>query len=111
MGNKKVLEFKNTEKILDWDNCSFQIGRSPSKKLRIFVRGHQHRYSDYKKKIVRPTFLLTIDVSSISAPVENKYEIGPERKNLKSLHFKQYSRYVFQLDDSYWICEWKKDYE
>ena len=107
---KKIIQFKDTEKTFDWDNCSFQIARSPAKKLRIFIRGHQHRYSDYKKKIVKPTFLLTIDVNSISTPTEDKYQIGAERKDLKSLHFRQYSRYVFQLDNRYWIWEWKKNY-
>ena len=59
---------------------------------------------------MRPTFLLTIDVNSISTPTEDNYQIGPERKDLKSLHFRQYSRFVFRLDNSYWIWEWKKNY-
>ncbi len=109
-GCKKIVEFKDVEKTFDWDNCSFQVTRSPLKNLRVFIRGHQYRYSDYKKKIVRPTFLLTIDINSISTPTEDKYQIGPERKDLKSLHFRKYSRYVFQLDNSYWIWEWKKSY-
>ena len=111
VGNNKIVEFKNTETIFDWDNCSVQIARSPLKKLRIFIRGHAYRYSHYNKKVVRPTFLLSIDIDSITPPIEDDYQIGSERKNLKSLHYKQYRRYVFELDNKYWIWEWKKNYD
>ncbi len=92
IGNKKSVEFKNAEKIFDWDNCTVQIARSPLKKLRIFIRGHAHRYSDYNKKIVRPTFLLSIDIDSITPPAEDEYQIGLERKDLKSLHYRPFRR-------------------
>ena len=107
-GNKRIVEFEGP-KIFNWDNCSIRISKSPFKKFRMFVRGHQHRYSEYNKKIVRPTFLLIIDIDSISLPYQEPYHIGSERKDLKSIQYKSYPRYVFRLD-SYWIWEWKKKY-
>src|SRR5206468_7734042 len=86
------------------------MAHSPIKKLRIFIRGHENKYSDYNKKIVRPTFLLVIDVDTIAVPEEQDYQIGSERKDLKTLHSRTFSRYVFQLDNDYWIWEWKKNY-
>jgi hypothetical protein len=109
VGGNKIMEFKKT-KIFDWDNCSIRISRSPVKKLRLFIRGHQHKYSEYNKKIVRPTFLLIIDVNSVSKPYEESYKIGSERKHLKSLQSRNYPRFVFRLDNGYWIWEWKKKY-
>lgn len=108
IGDKKIVEFEKT-KIFNWDNCSIQISRSPVKKFRMFVRGHQHKYSEYNKKIVRPTFLLIIDIDSITTPYEELYQIGSDRKDLKSLQRRSYPRYVFRLD-GYWIWEWKKKY-
>ncbi len=110
VGNKKIVEFRSTEKIFDWDNCSIQITRSPLKQLRIFIRGQAHRYSDYHKMIVKPIFFLSIDIDSITPPTEDEYQIGMERKDLKSLHSRHFRRYVFALDGRYWIWEWKKDY-
>jgi hypothetical protein len=75
----------------------------------MFIRGHQHKYSEYNKKIVRPTFLLIIDIDRISTPFEELYQIGSDRKDLKSLQWKTYPRYVFRID-GYWIWEWTKKY-
>lgn len=108
INNRKVVEFEE-KKTFDWDNCNIRISRSPVKKLRMFIRGHQHKYSEYNKKIVRPTFLLIIDVDSISALYEEPYQIGSDRNDLKSLQSKTFPRYVFRIDD-YWIWEWKKKY-
>jgi hypothetical protein len=111
VGKKRFVKLKNEAKTFDWDNCTVQISRSPLKKLRLFVRGHSHRYSDYKEKIVRPTFFLTIDIDSITQPTESEYQVGIERKELRSLHHKRYRRYVFGLDNRYWIWEWSKNYD
>lgn len=108
INDRKVVEFEKT-KIFNWDNCNIRISPSPVKNLRMYIRGHQHRYSEYNKKIVRPTFLLIIDIDSISRPYEDLYQIGSDRKDLKSLQSKTYPRYVFRMDD-YWIWEWKKKY-
>lgn len=108
--NRKRVIFKNSSRTFDWDNCTVQLTYSKIKKLRILIRGHEHKYSKYRKKIVRPTFLLSVDIDSISPLNEDYYKIGDARKNLKSLHSKEYPRYVFQLDNRYWIWEWKKDY-
>jgi hypothetical protein len=107
-GKKKIVEFEGP-KIFNWDNCSIRISKSHSKKFRMFVRGSQHRYSKYIKKIVRPMFLLIVDVDSISSPYEELYHIGSDRKDLKSIQWKNYPRYVFRLDN-YWIWEWKRKY-
>ncbi len=114
VGHNKFVELKSEEnevKVFDWDNCSVQMARSPIRKLRLFVRGHVYRYSDYNKKIVRPTFLLSIDIDSIAPPTEDEYQIGSERKDLKSLYHKRYRRFVFGLDNRYWIWEWSKNYD
>jgi hypothetical protein len=111
IGHSRFVELKNEVKVFDWDNCTVQVARSPLKKLRLFIRGHVCRYSDYNKKIVRPTFLLSIDIDSITPPTEDKYQIGSERKDLKSLHHKRHRRYVFGLDNRHWIWEWSKNYD
>lgn len=108
IGDKKFVKFEE-DKIFDWDNCNIRISESPVKKLRVFIRGHQHKYSEYNKKIVRPTFLLIIDIDSISEIYEEPYQIGSEREDLQSLQSKRYPRYVFRIDD-YWIWEWRKKY-
>jgi hypothetical protein len=108
INDRKVVEFEKT-KIFNWDNCNIRISPSPVKKLRMYIRGHQHRYSEYNKKVVRPTFLLIIDIDSISTPYEDLYQIGSDRIDLKSLQSKTYPRYVFRIDD-YWIWEWKEKY-
>lgn len=54
--------------------------------------------------------MLLIDIDSITPPTEDEYQIGQERKDLKSLHNKRYRRYVFNLDNRYWIWEWRKNY-
>jgi hypothetical protein len=110
MGDKKIVEFTNRVKTFDWDNCTIQIAHSPIKRLRIFIRGHENKFSDYNKKVVKPTFLLAIDIDTIVMPTEQSYQIGSERKELETLHSKTFSRYVFQLDNDYWIWEWKKNY-
>jgi hypothetical protein len=107
-GKKKIVEFEGP-KIFNWDNCNIRISKSPFKKIRMFVRGHQHRYSKYNKKIVIPTFLLIVDIDSIGSPYEELYQIGSDRQDLKSIQWRSYPRYVFRLD-SYWIWEWKKKY-
>ena len=111
LSNKEFVEIADSEKIIDWDNCNFLLARSPSKKLRLFIRRNRRTYSEYNKKIVNLTFMLSIDVNSISAPIEENYHIGPEKKDLRSLQFRSYPRYVFQLDNTYWIWEWKKNYD
>jgi hypothetical protein len=108
IGQKKFVKFEE-RKIFDWDNCNIRISQSPVKKLRVFIRGHQYKYSEYNKKIVRPIFLLIIDIDSISKVYEEPYQIGSEREDLKSLQSKRYLRYVFRLDN-YWIWEWRKKY-
>lgn len=107
-GEKKLVELQGP-KIFNWDNCSIRISKSVFKKFRVFVRGHQYRYSEYNKKIVRPTFLLIVDIDSISLPYEELYHIGSDRKDLRSIKGKSFPRYVFKLD-RYWIWEWKKKY-
>jgi len=110
IGYKKVVEFTNRVKTFDWDNCTIQIGHSPNKKVRIFTRGHENKKSKYNKKVVRPTFLLAIDVDNITSPDIRPYQIGSERNSLQALHSRTFSRYVFQLDNDYWIWEWKKNH-
>ena len=107
--DRKVVQLKGT-KIFNWDNCNIQISPSPVKKLRIYVRSYQHVYSKYKRKIVRQTFLLIVDVDSISMPYEDLHQIGSDRESLKSLQNRTYPRYVFKIDD-YWIWEWKKTHD
>jgi hypothetical protein len=106
--NKKIVEFEGP-KVFNWDNCTIRISKSPFKKFRLFVRGHQHKYSKHNKKIIRPTFLLIVDIDSIGSIYEEPYHIGSDRKDLKSIQWKTYPRYVFRLDN-YWIWEWKKKY-
>ncbi len=111
VGNHKFVELKNAERIFDWDNCTVQIAPSPLKKLRLYIRGYANRYSDYHKKIVKPTYMLSVDIDSITPPPnEEEYQIGVEREDLKSLQHKRYRRYVFGLDNRYWIWEWNKNY-
>lgn len=108
IGHKKFVKFEE-RKIFDWDNCNILVSQSTVKILRVFIRGHQYKYSEYNKKIVRPIFLLIIDIDSISKLYEEPYQIGSEREDLKSLQSKRYPRYVFRLDN-YWIWEWRKKY-
>lgn len=60
-------------------------------------------------KPIRLRFMLGIDISHLSEICTKYYQLSKSAKNLpKSIAKKPHERYVFQLDDRYWIWEWVK---
>ena len=53
--------------------------------------------------------MLGIDISHLSEIRTEYYQLSKSAKNLpKSIAKKPHERYVFQLDNGYWIWEWAK---
>ena len=109
---KKSVKRKQRNKIiLDWDNCTVNlVGRMANGKTRLVLRTRTNRNSSYMGgKPIRLRFMLGIDISNISEIRTKRYQLSKSAKHSpKSIAKKPHERYVFQLDDRYWIWEWAK---
>jgi hypothetical protein len=110
---KKVFKWKKGQdlKRWDWDNCSVTRAKVlPNSEVRIVIRSKTNRNSDYMGKIpVQLRFMLGIDIKSISEPFPDIYSLRTsDRKNLPESAKDPHERWVFQLNDRYWIWEWAK---
>ncbi len=109
---KKSVKRKERQKIiLDWDNCTVNlVGRLANGKTRLVLRTRTNRNSSYMgDKPIRLRFMLGIDISNLSEIRTRYYQLTKSAKHLpKSITKKPHERYVFQLDDRYWIWEWAK---
>jgi hypothetical protein len=109
---KKSVKRKERKKIiLDWDNCTVNlVGRLANGKTRLVLRTRTNRNSSYMgDKPIRLRFMLGIDICDLSEIRTECYQLSKSAKHLpKSITKKPHERYVFQLDDIYWIWEWAK---
>jgi hypothetical protein len=111
---KKIFQWREDQppKMWDWDNCTVTMAKIVGRgKVRIAIRSKTNRNSDYMGHIpVQLRFMLGIDIKSISEPYSEQYQLAPStRTNLpRSAKDKPHKRWVFKLDDRYWIWQWAK---
>ena len=108
---EKSLKFSHQEAIVDWDHCLVSIVGKKSGKTRIVLRSSSEHISRYigrtKTKEIELRYMIGIDISSISEPLIEDYEVNKDqvRKHLPNETRKQIKRVVFKLDDKYWLWE------
>jgi hypothetical protein len=115
--NRRFFRWKGDDEQLvmwDWDNCWIDIAKPlDDGKIRLVVRSKTNRNSEYMgNKPVELRYMMGIDVSrdGLSEPPweEESYELTSERKHLPKSAVKPRSRWVFSIDNKYWIWEWTK---
>lgn len=108
-----TVEWANETKIWNWDHCTISFAKSPTKKLRVVVRSNANR-NQTSFKVNRPMtlrYMLGFDIDKVS---QLKCESpSPDSLNGSEKSSQSWTgpgdRWVFQLDDDYWIWEYKED--
>lgn len=105
------VEWTDETKIWNWDHCTITFVKSPRKKLRVVVRSNANR-NQTSFKVNRPMtlrYMLGFDIDQV-------YPLRCESPNLKNNSENSNlswtgpgDRWVFQLDEDYWIWEYKQD--
>lgn len=107
-----TVEWTDETKIWNWDHCTISLVKSPKKKLRVVVRSNANR-NQTSFKVNRPMtlrYMLGFDIDKVSAPKCER----PSPDSLKGSEKSSQSwtgpgdRWVFQLDDDYWIWEYRE---
>jgi hypothetical protein len=93
------------KRVWDFDSCTFELARTlRENKLRVVVRSKNDICSKYMGgKLVRLRYMLGFDVTRVSEPHSEPYtarRYDPDKKDGPK------ERWVFQLDDEYWIWQW-----
>jgi hypothetical protein len=105
------VEWTDETKIWNWDHCTITLVKSPKKKLRVVVRSNANR-NQTSFKVNRPMtlrYMLGFDIDQV-------YPLRCESPNLKKDSENSNlswtgpgDRWIFQLDEDYWIWEYKQD--
>jgi hypothetical protein len=105
------VEWTDETKIWNWDHCTITLVKSPRKKLRVVVRSNANR-NQTSFKVNRPMtlrYMLGFDIDQV-------YPLKCESPNLKNKSENSSlswtgpgDRWVFQLDEDYWIWQYKQD--
>jgi hypothetical protein len=112
------IEWTKEKKIWNWDHCTVSVVKIPQsqeessqKKLRVVVRSNVNQ-NHASVKVNRPMtlrFMLGFDISIVH---EIHSEAPPQAKNLE-MGVEEWSdpreRWIFQLDENYWIWDWKEE--
>ena len=115
VGLEKLFQWKENEppKMWDWDNCTVSRAKVLSEgKVRMVIRSKTNRNSDYMGRIpVQLRYMLGIDITSVSEPYSEPYELASSKRKKLPLSAKKTShkRWVFKLDEKYWIWQWAKE--
>jgi hypothetical protein len=114
IGLKKLFQWKEAEprKMWDWDNCTVSRAKVLSDgKVRIVIRSKTNRNSDYMGRIpVELRYMLGIDITSISDPYSEPYDLASSKRQKLPVSAKKISheRWACKLDEKYWIWQWAK---
>jgi hypothetical protein len=75
----------NEQILLDWDKCTLEvIGRLPNNKIRIVLRSKSTKNSGYMGgKQVGIRYMMGIDVSGISTPILEHYELSEDNPKVR----------------------------
>lgn len=105
---KRRFSWTPKKEIWDWDSCTIGLARTPrERKLRVVVRSSTNKNSKYMgNKPVELRFMLGFDVSKVFKPKTESYVA---RENIPEKKEGPKKRWVFQLDDDYWIWEWAEE--
>jgi len=112
------IEWTDEKKIWNWDHCTITVVKTPQsqeesthKKLRVVVRSNANR-NQANVKVNRPMtlrFMLGFDIDKVH---EIHSESPHQAKNLEE-DAEEWSdpreRWFFQLDENYWIWDWKDE--
>ena len=110
---KKKVKRTDEQIRLDWDKCTLEvIGRLPNDKLRIVLRSKSTKNSGYMGKDVTIRYMMGIDISNISLPKIEPYNLSEDNSKVRENFDKEKTqpknnqRVVFRLDEQYWIWDW-----
>jgi hypothetical protein len=102
-----TFSWTDTKEIWDWDNCTIGIVRTPNEGVAIVVRSKTNKNSQYMgNKPVELRFMLGFTIHKISEPQIEQYTA---RKNFPEKSEGPKDRWVFQMDNDYWIWEWANE--
>jgi hypothetical protein len=109
----KKVKRTNEQILLDWDKCTLEvIGRLSNGKIRIVLRSKSTKNSGYMGKDVEIRYMMGIDISNVSLPIIENYNLSEDNSKVRSNYDKEKiqpknnQRAVFSLDDRYWIWGW-----
>ncbi len=112
------IEWTDEKKIWNWDRCTISVVKapqsregSPQKKLRVVVRSNTNQ-NHTTVKVNRPMtlrFMLGFDIDSAhEIHSESSHQINHSGNGDEEWSDPR-ERWIFQLDENYWIWEWKED--
>ena len=115
--NKGKIEWMDEKKIWTWDRCTISLADIPTssegistKKLRVIVRSstNQNQTSINVNRPITLRFMLGFDIEKVGK-VQADTPTGDMRYNRDSeIWTGPEERWLFQLDDDYWIWDFKK---
>ena len=115
---KGKIEWTDQKKIWNWDRCTVSLVRTPAymegssaKKLRIVVRSNANQ-NQTSIKVNRPMnlrFMLGFDIEKVGEIKCEKPDPEMHSKRSSEIWTGPKERWIFQLDDDYWIWCWKED--
>jgi len=111
------IEWTNEKKIWNWDHCTISVVKTPQsqegssqKKLRVVVRSNANR-NHTNVKVNRPMtlrFMLGFDISKVHEIHSEGLHLGEQEENVEEWSDPR-ERWFFQLDENYWIWDWKEE--
>lgn len=115
---KGKIEWTDQKKIWNWDRCTVSLVRTPAymegssaKKLRIVVRSNANQ-NQTSIKVNRPMnlrFMLGFDIEKVGEIKCEKPDPEMHSKRSSEIWTGPKERWIFQLDEDYWIWCWKED--
>ncbi|MBN1234982.1 MAG: hypothetical protein JW999_02910 [Methanotrichaceae archaeon] len=112
------IKWTEEKKIWNWDRCTVSLVKPPispedasPKKLRVIVRSNTNQ-NQTSVRVNRPMtlrFMLGFDIERISEIRSEKPDPQMYSHNNSEIWTGPKERWIFQLDDDYWIWEWKED--
>lgn len=107
--NQKVFHWTDSAELWDWDNCSVTAVKISENKTRIVIRSRHDVLSNYRKKEVKLKYMLGFDITRIHTPKSERYHQPPEHNTKNKAYGPSRERWVFQIDNDYWIWQWAED--
>lgn len=111
------IDWTDEKKIWNWDHCTVTVVKTPpsqekssQKRLRVVVRSNANR-NHANVKVNRPMtlrFMLGFDISKVHhIHSESTHPGEPDEDGEEWSDPRE--RWIFQLDENYWIWDWKEE--
>ena len=107
--NQKVFHWTDSSELWDWDNCSVTAVKISENETRIVIRSKHNVHSKYRKKKVELKYMFGFDITKIQIPKSEKYHQPPKDNVKDKVYGPLRERWVFQVDNDYWIWQWAED--